>query len=166
MILILNQLEDMMSEYIKEALMCIESNDSECLKNTIVKYGYRDGSVLPIQVLRHAFECNEIVLAMDLMERFKFDHLNDEQDPIIVSAAHHGNKKVFEKLITLGANLNALNHVKNSAVGAALFSKNYSAVHDLLDLGFQMRSYTGGLALRQAAWKGEFDFVRLFIVWC
>ncbi|MBP1932043.1 ankyrin repeat domain-containing protein [Ammoniphilus resinae] len=152
-----------MSDFLKEIKQCYQSHDHSGFIKTLAKYDYLPGTVLPFKVLDLAFGYRKLDWADYIMDTYRIDNMNDEKDPIITSAAYCGNKQLFEKLITLGANINALNHVKNSAVGVALAFQNYSGIYDLLELGFQMKSYAGGQALRSAAWEGEFEFVRLFV---
>ena len=122
-----------------------------------------DGSVLSFLVLNDALENNYMDLAFDIIDRYSIDDLNDKDYPIITAAARYGNKALFEKLIALGADINAMTHVKSSAVGRALAFQNFEGVRALLELGFEMKSYSGGIALRSAAWDGELEMVRLLI---
>ncbi|WP_235949625.1 ankyrin repeat domain-containing protein [Paenibacillus glycinis] len=121
-------------------------------------------SIQPFLLLTNALEKNLLDTAFKILNRYSsIANLNDKDDPIITTAAPCGNKALFEKLIAHGADINAMNHVKSSAVDRALSFKNYEGVRALLELGFDMRSYSGGKALRSAAWKGELEMVRLFI---
>nr|WP_245946594.1 ankyrin repeat domain-containing protein [Paenibacillus cellulosilyticus] len=124
---------------------------------------YPPGSVIPFQLLNSAFESEQLDKVMYIIDNYTIDHYNDKDDPVIVNAARRGNKTLFEKLIKLGADINAMNHVKSSAVKSALYSRNYEGIRALLELGFEMKSYSGGAALRSAAWDGEFAMVRLFV---
>lgn len=152
-----------MTEFEKEAFHFIKTGDSDGVMNTIMQHGYLEGANLPCYILNQAFEYCRLELAKALMDKYKFEGLNDAKEPVITFAARYGTRELFEKLMHLGADINALNHVKNSAVGRALAFKNYGAIYDLLDLGFDMKTYAGGKALRNAAWEGETEFVKLFI---
>jgi hypothetical protein len=121
------------------------------------------GSVLSFLVLNDVLEHNHMDLASDILDRYSIDDLNDKSYPLITAAARYGSKALFENLIALGANINAMTHAKTSAVGRALAFQNFEGVRALLELGFEMKSYSGGEALRSAAWAGELDMVRLFV---
>ncbi|MCC3373746.1 ankyrin repeat domain-containing protein [Cohnella sp. REN36] len=121
------------------------------------------GSVLSFLVLNDVLENNYMDLAFDILNKYIIDDLNDKDYPIITAAARYGNRTLFEKLIALGANINALTHVQSSAVGRALAFQNYEGVRALIELGFEVKSYSGGKALRSAAWDGELEIVRLLV---
>ncbi|CAG7658246.1 ankyrin repeat domain-containing protein [Paenibacillus allorhizosphaerae] len=141
----------------------MKENDYTKFIDTLEKYEYPAGSILPYQVLENALEYNRMDWAFDIIDRYRIDNLNDKDNPIITAAARYGNKSIFEKLITLGVDINAMTHGKTSAVYRAIAFQNYEGIRDLLELGFNMKSYSGGKALRTAAWKGEFEMVRLFV---
>lgn len=150
-------------DLLKEIKQTLKENDYAKFIDTLDKYDYPEGSVLPFQVLDDAFEYNQVDWASDILDRYSIDNLNDKEYPVITAAARYGNKAIFEKLIALGANINAMTHVKSSAVKRALAFQNYEGVRALIELGFEMKSYSGGVALRSAAWKGELEMVRLFV---
>ncbi|WP_217595635.1 ankyrin repeat domain-containing protein [Cohnella sp. GbtcB17] len=117
-----------------------------------------DGTVLSFLVLRDVLGHNKLDIAFDILERYRFDDLNHEDYPIMDAAAAYGNKALFQKLISLGADIN-----KSDAVRIALGFKNFEGVRDLLDLGFVINSISAGIALREAAWDGKLEMVRLYI---
>lgn len=152
-----------MRDFLKEIQQCLKENDYVRFIDTLEKYDYPEGSMLPFQVLENAFEYNRGDWAADLLDRYSIDNLNDKDEPVITAAARYGNKAIFEKLIAHGVDINAMTHVKTSAVWRALSFQNFEGVHALLELGFNMKSYSGGKALRTAAWDGELEMVRLFV---
>ncbi|MFF2480924.1 ankyrin repeat domain-containing protein [Paenibacillus sp. NPDC058071] len=152
-----------MKEFLEEIKQGLKGNDHVKFLNILEKYNYPEGAILPFQVVENAFDYNRGNWAFDLLNRYSIDTLNDKDEPIIAAAARYGNKVTFEKLIALGADINAMTRVKNSAVGRALAFENYKGVRALLELGFNMKSYSGGNALRSAAWKGHMEMVRLFV---
>ncbi|SFB06243.1 Ankyrin repeat [Cohnella sp. OV330] len=117
-----------------------------------------DGTVLSFLVLREVLVNNKLDIAFDILERYRFDDLNDERYPILDAVGAYGNKTLFQKLISLGADIN-----KSDAVSIALGYKNFEGVRDLLDLGFIMNPVPAGIALREAACEGELEMVRLYI---
>lgn len=121
------------------------------------------GSVISFSIMNDVLENNQLELAFELLERYSVDNLNDKTYPVITSAAAYGDKPLFEKLISLGADILVMNHVQSAAVDRALKFNNFSGVRSLIDLGFDVRSYSGGKALRYAAWKGHLEMVRLFV---
>lgn len=80
-----------------------------------------------------ALECKRLTLARLLLDKYVFDNLNDEKNPVMPYAARYGSRDLFETLLKAGADLNALNHVKMSALGRALAFGNHKGVRDLLD---------------------------------
>lgn len=164
-----------MTDMEREVYEHIKIGNSDGVFEVLSKHGKNEGESLPTFILAQAFEYNRLDLARTLMNKYKFEDLNDKQNPvtafespyghnpIITHAARYGTREDFEKLIELGADINAWSHVRNSAVGRALAFENYQAIYDLIDLGFDMKTNSGGEALRSAAWKGHFEFVKLFI---
>lgn len=161
--ILLSKVGEYMMDFLKELRHCLKDNEYTKFIDILESNNYPEGSMLPFQVLDNAFEYNRGDWASDILDRYRIDNLNDKDEPVITAAARYGNKTTFEKLIALGADINAMTHVKSSAVGRALAFQNYEGVRSLLELGFNMESYSGGKALRDASWQGEFEMVRLFI---
>ncbi|MEC0208037.1 ankyrin repeat domain-containing protein [Paenibacillus ehimensis] len=152
-----------MTEFEKEVINCIKSNDADQVMPVLEKHGLPEGSTLPVHILNQALEYKQLALARQLLEKYVFDRLNDERNPVMPYAARYGTRDLFERLVKAGADLHALTHVKSSAIGRALAFGNHKGVRALLELGFDMRTYAGGDALRDAAWSGKFEFVKLFV---
>lgn len=152
-----------MTEVEKEVVSCIQSNDTDGVMAALEKHGLPEGSTLPVHILNQALEYKRLALARLLLDKYGFDNLNDEKNPVMPYAARYGTRDLFQRLLQAGADLNALTHVKSSAVGRALAFGNHKGVRALLELGFDMKTYAGGNALRDAAGSGKFEFVKLFV---
>ncbi|AFC30563.1 hypothetical protein PM3016_3746 [Paenibacillus mucilaginosus 3016] len=151
-----------MKDFLEEVQKYLKEGDYSKFMDTLEKYKYPPGSVLPFQVLGKALEYNRISWASDILDSYSIDSINDREEPVITTAARYGNRAIFEKLLTHGADLHALNHVKTSALWRALAFKNYKGVRALIELGFDLKS-NGGAALRTASGDGKFEMVRLFV---
>ncbi|KZE81128.1 hypothetical protein AV654_01130 [Paenibacillus elgii] len=152
-----------MTEVEKEVVSCIQSNDTDGVMAALEKHGLPEGSTLPVHILNQALEYKRLALARFLLDKYGFDNLNDEKNPVMPYAARYGTRDLFERLLQVGADLNALTPVKSSAVGRALAFGNHKGVRALLELGFDMKTYAGGNALRDAAGSGKFELVKLFV---
>jgi len=82
-------------------------------------------------------------------------------DDTLVDAAH-GDRSLFEYLLKKGANINAINHVGHSALSRAISFKNIPGAIALVEMGFDVIKL-GGDALRDAAWDGQFEIVKLLV---
>lgn len=79
---------------------------TKCI-DTLEKYNYPAGSILPIQVLNKLFEYKKLDWAADILDRYRINNLNDKVNPVIMDVAKYGNKEIFKKLIALGADIHA-----------------------------------------------------------
>jgi uncharacterized protein len=82
-------------------------------------------------------------------------------DDIFVSAAK-GDRAFFEYLLSVGANVNAINDFNHSALSRALAFDNMDGAYSLIEMGIDW-ALTGGHALIESAYKGHNGMVALLV---
>ncbi|QGQ96438.1 ankyrin repeat domain-containing protein [Paenibacillus psychroresistens] len=82
--------------------------------------------------------------------------LNDSKYPSITDAAYRGKIEEIQYVLDRGANINAVNHLGNSALSIS----NIEVIKFLLGSGIDVEIH-GGKPLRGAAWDGKEEILQL-----
>ncbi|MBU7314337.1 ankyrin repeat domain-containing protein [Paenibacillus oleatilyticus] len=88
--------------------------------------------------------------------------LNDESNPVIVTAARYGNEEIIRYLLSKGADINATNRFESSALEEAISWNNDIDLKIFVDSGIDMNKH-GGKALRGAAFDGNLQVIQFLV---
>lgn len=109
-----------------------------------------------------------IILALDQSKNKVIDwlitknvKLDLKDNPAFVKAASSSSKSILELLLKHGANINAKDHVGNSAMSALLYSKRYHLIPFLIEHGYKI--FDDGVSLRQAVSSRQYPAIQQFL---